>query len=104
MKAGTVVVEDVEYRWSVYRQPRWTGSGVLLGLAILVNAVQSGGRELVLQFSIDPTRHGEMPQPRRLRVSNRRLMECIQIARDSGWDPNTRGKPFFFAAGMMNPN
>ena len=104
MKNGTVQVENAEYQWSVYRQPRWTGEGVLLGLAILVKAVNSSGRELVLQFALDPTRHGDMPQHQRLRVSNRRLIECIQNARNSGWDPDTRGKSFFFAAGPVNPN
>jgi hypothetical protein len=104
MKSGTVQVEEVEYRWSIYRQPRWTGEGVLLGLAILVKAVNSGGRELVLEFAMGSTRQGDMPQHQRLRVSNRRLMECIQSARNAGWDPDTRGKFFFFDAGPVNPN
>jgi len=102
MKNGAVEIENVQYQWSIYRQPRWTGEGVPLGLAILVKAVNSSGRELVLEFAIDPTRHGDMPQ--QSRVSNRRLIECIQSARDSGWDPDTRGKYYFFAAGPVNPN
>jgi len=104
MKSGTVQAEGVEYRWSIYRQPRWTGTGLLLGLAILVKAAKSKGRELVLEFAIDPTRHGDMPQHQRIRVSNRRLIECIQNARNSGWDPDTRGKYFFFDAGPVNPS
>jgi hypothetical protein len=104
MKNGTVRVEDVEYHWSIYRQPRWTGTGVPLGLAILVKAANSGGRELILEFAMGPTRHGDVPQPQRLRVSNRRLIECIQNARNAGWDPDTRGKFFFFDAGPVNPN
>lgn len=104
MKQGVVHVGGVEYRWSIYREPRWTGTGVLLGLAILVNAAKSKGRELVLEFAIDSTRHGEMPPHQRFRVSNRRLIECVQNAMNSGWDPETRGKPFFFNAGPVNPN
>jgi hypothetical protein len=104
MKNGTVQIDDVEYRWSIYRQPRWTGTGGLLGLAILVKAVHSSGRELVLEFAIDPTRHGDMPQHQRFRISNRRLIECIQNARNAGWDPDTRGKFFFCNAGPLNPN
>jgi len=104
MKNGTVQVEGVEYHWSIYRQPRWTGAGVLLGLSILVKAVCSSGRELVLEFAIDSSRHGDMPQHQRFRVSNRRLIECIQKARNAGWDPDTRGKHFFFEAGPVNPN
>jgi hypothetical protein len=104
MKTGTVQANGVDYLWSVYRQPRWTGDHVLLGLAILVKPVKGSGRELVLEFSIDSTRHGEMPQLQRLRVPNRRLIECIQNALDAGWDPDSRGKGFFFDAGPMNPN
>jgi hypothetical protein len=104
MKTGLVRVEDVEYQWSIYRQPRWTGAGALLGLAVLVKAVSSSGRELVLEFAIDRTRHGDMPAHQSFRVSNRRLIECIQNARTSGWDPDTRGKHFFFDAGPMNPD
>jgi len=103
MKSGIIQVEGIEYRWSIYRQPRWTGEGVPLGLAILVKAVKSNGRELVLEFAINATRHGDMPQQQRSRVSNRRLIECIQRARTAGWDPDTRGKHFFFDAGAVDP-
>jgi len=103
MKQGSVQIEGVEYRWSIYRQPRWTGDGVLLGLALLVKAVNFSGRELVLEFKMDSTRPGEMPPPQRWRVSNRRLTECIENARIAGWDPEQRGKPFFYDAGRVNP-
>ena len=99
-----VRVEDVEYHWSIYRRPRWTGAGVLLGLAVLVKAVASSGRELVLEFAIAPSPHGDIPQHQSDRVSNRRLVECIQKARNAGWDPDTRGKHFFFDAGAVNPD
>lgn len=101
MKKSTVNVGGTEFEWTVYRQPRWTGDGVLLGLAILVKPTENSRRELVLEFAIERTRQGEMPQQQRLRVSNRRLIECIQNAMDAGWDPESRGKPFFFAAGAV---
>ncbi|HEY3856345.1 MAG TPA: hypothetical protein VGO67_18325 [Verrucomicrobiae bacterium] len=103
MKDGTVQVEGVDYHWSVYRQPRWTGDGVLLGLALLVKPVKSSRRELILEFAIDPTGRGEMPQIQRLQVPKRRLIECIQNALNAGWDPESRGKGFFFSAGAVNP-
>ncbi len=103
-KNGTVHVDGVEYRWSIHREPRWTGAGVLLGPAILVQAVRAGQRELILEFAIEPTRHGEIPQQQRFRVSDRRLIACIQNALKSGWDPETRGKSVFFDAGPANLN
>ncbi len=104
MKNGTIQIEGVEYEWSVYRQPRWTGDGIPLGLAILVKAVKASGRELVLEFVLDPKRPGDMQQHQQGRVANRRLTVCIQNAMTAGWDPESRGKPFFFTAGPVHPN
>ena len=101
MKNGTVKLGKDEYEWSVHRQPRWTGTGEPLGLAILVKPTERSRRELILEFSGERTRHGAIAQPQRLRVPDRRLIECIQAAMDAGWDPESRGKPFFFAAGAV---
>jgi hypothetical protein len=98
--SGEILVDGVKYRWMVYRQPTWT-SGVLLGLAILVQSLEPSRRDLILEFSIDRTKHGDMPQHQRFRVSDRRLSECIQSAIRSGWDPQSRGKRFVFQAGSV---
>jgi hypothetical protein len=102
MKNGIVQVSGVDYEWSIHRQARWTGDGFLLGPALLVKPVKSAQRELILEFSLDATRPGEMPQGQRTQVSKRRLAECIQNALDAGWDPESRGKGFFFKAGPVN--
>src|SRR5215831_9975930 len=102
VKTGTVQVHGNEYRWGVYRQPRWTSARVLLGLTILVESMEPSHRKLILEFAIDPTRHGDMPQHQRFRVSARRLIEAIQEAMTAGWDPDSRGKPFVFQAGPTN--
>jgi hypothetical protein len=101
MKKGAVKVGNVEYEWSIHRQPRWTGDGVPLGWAILVKPTERPRRELIVEFAADRTRHGDMPQQPRLQLANRRLIECIQNAIDAGWDPESKGKPFFFAAGPV---
>jgi len=102
MKSGTVEVSGVNYQWNVYRQPRWTGDGTLLGLAILVKPVKSSRRELVLEFTIDRSRPGDMAQHENAQISKRRIIECIQNALDAGWDPESRGKEFFYSAGSIN--
>jgi hypothetical protein len=73
-------------------------------MAILVEALRSNTRALLLEFAIDPTKHGDMPQQQRFRVSEKRLIQCIRNATDAGWDPNSRGKRFIFDAGSLNPN
>jgi hypothetical protein len=103
-KTGTVQIEGVDYRWSVYRQPAITSTRGLVGLTLLVETMESGRRSLILEFAIDPKRHGDMPHHQRFRVPNHRLIECIQNAMNSGWDPDSRGKDFVFNAGPVNPN
>jgi hypothetical protein len=107
MKKGTIKVGDADYRWSVYRQPTWTTGRspgyTLLGLAILVEPLESSRRRLLLEFAIDRTRHGDMPQHQRFRIHDCRLTEAIQNARDAGWDPESRGKRFVYEAGPLQP-
>jgi hypothetical protein len=101
VKAATVQVEGVKYRWRIYRQPKLVSGPGVLGLALLVESMEDSARGLVLQFSINKWRHHGMPHHQRFRVSDRRLIECIQNAIKAGWDPNSRGKLFVFEAGPV---
>src|ERR1700722_3519627 len=105
LKSGTIKVEGAEYRWSIYRQPGWVSERGLVGMAILVETMKSSARELLLEFAMDhPTGHRCMPAHARFRISNRRLIECVQNAIRTGWDPNSRGKRFIFDAGSVKPD
>ncbi len=107
VKKGTVKVGEVVYRWSVFRQPTWTRGRdhghTLLGLAILVEPPEPSHRELILEFNIDRTRHGDMPQHQRFRIHDGRLVEAIECAIRAGWDPDSRGKCFVYEAGALQP-
>jgi hypothetical protein len=108
VKKGTVRVGGAEYLWSVHRQPTWTSGRsspghTLLGLAILVESPEPSRRQLVLEFGIDPTRHGDMPHHQRFIMPDGRLIEAIQNAIDAGWDPDSRGKRFVYEAGPLQP-
>jgi hypothetical protein len=104
VKKGTVKVEDSEYGWSIYRQPRWEfTTSSLLGLAILVESPERSRRKLILEFSIDRHRHGDMPQHQRFRLRDGRLAAAIKSALEAGWDPESRGKPFVYEAGALQP-
>jgi hypothetical protein len=104
MKAGIVQVEGVEYRWSVYRQPSWSSSRGPVGMALLIETMENSKRELLVEFSADPTRHKCMISHQRIQISNRRLIECIQNAIKAGWNPNSRGKRFIYDAGLVISN
>ena len=107
-KNGIVRVGGADYNWRVHRQPTWTSGRSspgheLLGLAILVEPPEPRRRSLVLEFDIDPTRHGDMPHHQRFIMSDGRLIEAIQSAMDAGWDPDSRGKRFVYEAGPLQP-
>jgi hypothetical protein len=107
IKKGVVKVGEIDYRWSVFRQPTWTRGRdqefILLGLAILVEPPEPSRRELLLEFEIDRTRHGDMPHHQRFHVPDGRLVEAIESAMRAGWDPDSRGKRFVYEAGTLQP-
>ncbi len=108
VKNGIVKVGEINYRWRVFRQPTWTRGRThdvptLLGLAILVEHPEPSHRDLLLEFDIDPERHGDMPQHQRFRIHNRRLIEAIESAMEAGYDPSSRGKRFVYEAGVLQP-
>jgi hypothetical protein len=107
VKKGTVKVGDTDYRWSILRQPTWTRGRtqghILLGVAILVESLEPSRRELVLEFDIDRTRHGDMPQHQRFHITDGRLVEAIKSAMIAGWDSESRGKRFVYGAGALQP-
>lgn len=108
VKKGTVKVGETDFRWSIFRQPTWTRGRTqegftLLGLAILVEPPESSRRDLLLEFGIDRTRHGDMPQHQRFRIPDARLVKAIENAMIAGWNPESRGKRFVYEAGTLQP-
>jgi hypothetical protein len=107
VKKGNVKVGEKDYRWRVLRHSTWTRGRdqefTLLGLAILVEPTESSRRELLLQFDIDPTRHGDMPHHQRFHLPDGRLAEVIEGAIKAGWEPDSRGKRFVHEAGVLQP-
>ena len=107
VKKGIVKVGEIDFRWSVFRQPTWTRDENqlhrLLGVAILVESLEPSRRELVLEFDIDRTRHGDMPHHQRFHIPDSRLVEAIESAMSAGWEPESRGKRFVYEAGALQP-
>jgi hypothetical protein len=108
VKRGIVKISKADYRWSVFRQPTWTTGRThgytLLGLAILVEPPEVGHRDLLLEFDIDRSRHGDMPQHQRFRLPEGRLIAAIKDAFQAGYDPDSRGKRFVYEAGPLQPS
>jgi hypothetical protein len=66
-------------------------------MAMLVQSEQ-GGRDLWLEFD-HVKGHRDMSKHMRFRIPDVRLIELIRNAMASGWEPESRGKPFVFHAG-----
>jgi hypothetical protein len=106
VRKGIVNVGGIDFRWSVFRLPVWTrvqDVPKLLGMAILVERPEPGHRDLLLEFAIDPNRHGDMPQHQRFHLPNGRLLAAIEEAIQAGYDPDSRGKRFVHEAGFLQP-
>jgi hypothetical protein len=58
---------------------------------------------MLLEFDIDRTRHGDMPQHQRFHIHDGRLIEAIKSAMTAGWRPDSRGKRFVYEAGALQP-
>ena len=103
VKSGVIQVDGVEFRWSVLREQTWVTKVGSLGLAILIESEQEGRRNLVLQFDGE-VGHRLTPKHQRFKIPDRRLIECVRNAIGAGWDPDSRGKKFTFAAGPASPS
>jgi len=81
-----------------------TVSGIhVAGLAILVESLEPSRRQLLLEFAIDRTRHGDMPQHQRFRIHRNRLAGAIQNAIDAGWDPESVASASFMNLDPCSP-
>jgi hypothetical protein len=99
MKTGIVSVQGSDFRWAALRKQGWASDSGPYGHSVAVTKVASGNRELILEFDRDPRFHRGMAKHLRLRIPDRRLIECILKAIEAGWNPESRGKAFVFKAG-----
>jgi hypothetical protein len=104
MKTGIVNVQGLDFRWTAARKQGWASATGAYGHAVSVKKIEAPGRELILEFDVDRRFHRGMGKHLRLRIPDRRLVECLLDAIEAGWDPESRGKAFVFKAGPPNPH
>ena len=91
---GTVYIGDDTYGWNFKRGSR-VGDGHALGHVVRVWREPSDGRELLLEFPFGVLGFFAWPDHGQLVAV---LHKWIPLARENGWDPDERGKPFHFVA------
>jgi hypothetical protein len=103
-KGGVLQIDGTNYHWSVLRTQTYCGSNFSgnrdVGMAIEVET-EGSHRSLILQFD-HVQGHRCMSKHMRFKIPDGQIIEHIRKAMQSGWDPESRGKPFMFHAGKPN--
>lgn len=95
---GLIVIDGNSLEWTLVSQPQWTTEGGYIGLRISVRAEDACHRELILEYPFPKKAKGvRLPQlPQRPKFSGKTVEADVRQAIATGWDPNSRGKPFRF--------
>lgn len=65
MKEALLVIDGVEYKWSIYRQPQWCGSDGWKGQALQVELAIEPSRRLIIEFPFISENRRSTPQRQR---------------------------------------
>jgi len=89
---GKLVVEAYPLRWSLKSEQIWSPAGDHVGLRLSVEREDEAHRELVLEYPFQEGSRIARPD-----IDRDRLGADIRRAMDAGWNPKSRGRPFYFA-------
>ncbi len=93
-----VTVDEFELRWTLRSEPRWTVESGYQGLTFSVQLADAAHRELILEFPYPgETPTGYVSALERPDISPKSIEAAIRRAMVAGWNPVSRGRPFFFA-------
>jgi hypothetical protein len=93
---GTVEVDELQYEWTVRREPQWCTVDGWRGMSVIFR-LRDAQREAILEFPMPPARRSKLqPQLRRPQVNRRIVENGVRAALAAGWDPASRGKPVLF--------
>jgi len=97
---GALTVDDLNLVWELLSEPQYSNSGDgRIGMRIGVRLRGVVTRELIIQYPYPTDRRGmPKPVPQRPQVSQPMIESSIREALASGWDPQSRGKPFILFA------
>jgi hypothetical protein len=93
-----ITIDDFPLVWRLHREQQWSDANELRGISIHVKRALGVFRELVLEYPpVRAQKAGLLrADPGRPTIVADRIKAHIQDAIASGWDPGSRGKPFFY--------
>jgi len=94
---GAFTIDGFSLVWNLHREQQWFTADGWKGISIHVKRVTGVRRELFLEFPpIGTERVGNTKDaPARHPISAATVEAGIREAMAAGWDPDSRGKPYF---------
>ena len=91
--SGALVLDGYPLSWTLKSEQIWDPSGDHTGLRFSVIRTDEAHRELILEYPFQEMPGGKTARPE---IRSETLESDIRRARDAGWNPKARGRPFVF--------
>jgi hypothetical protein len=93
-----IAIDGLSLIWRLHREQQWTDAEELRGIAIHVKVAEGTHRELFLEYpGVRSQRTGFVKaDPGRPTIVATKVAAHIREAMAAGWDPGSRGKPYFY--------
>ena len=98
--SGSITVDDVDYKWTLHREPQWCTVDGYQGMAITVVLEEGPRRMAILQYPFPQNARRSTPHRQRPKVERRQLEDGIRQALAEGWEPTSKGKPVTYELGQ----
>ena len=102
---ATVTIEGFSLFWRLHREQQEFTSDGWKGISIHVRVVEAARRELFLEYPAVLNQKAGLIRtlPPRPTIVAAKVAGHIREAMAAGWDPDSRGKPFFYQVAEL-PN
>jgi hypothetical protein len=101
---SAVTIDGFPLVWHLHREQQLSTADGWKGLAIHVKVAEGTRRELQLEYptvNAERTASPRMARSTRPTILKAKVEAQIREAMEAGWDPNSRGKPFFYQAAEL---
>ena len=91
-------VDGMPLIWHLHREQQWCTADEWKGMAIHVKMAEGAHRELVLEYpAVSTQKPGYLrTDPAQPSIVAAKVAAHIREAIEAGWNPESRGKPFFY--------
>jgi hypothetical protein len=95
--AGTALLDGLNLNWELVSEPQWSNGDGWIGLRLSVDVAEAAKRKLIVEYPYPTDKLGrKLLPPQRPNVTQAMVERSIRDALADGWDPGSRGKPYFY--------